>query len=360
MIRIDGAAGEGGGQTLRTALSLSLVTGQAFRIENIRAKREKPGLLRQHLTAVLAAAEVGSAEMVGASLGSKTLEFAPGKIRPGNYQFAVGTAGSSTLVFQTILPALMTASGPSQITLEGGTHNMQAPPFDFLQKTFLPLLARMGPRVSVTLERYGFYPAGGGRFVAEIEPSERLASLVLTVRGPVTERRAVAIVANLPRNIAQRELDMVAHHLNWPADALEILETRESPGPGNVVIIEIGEGTFKEVFTGFGRLGTSAEKVASEAAGEAQAYLASSAMADEHLADQLLLPLALAGGGVFTATKLSLHARTNMEVISLFVGVKFEARKMGDAIQLEVKPGAQMNGTGNQLSRTVAHLRERG
>jgi RNA 3'-terminal phosphate cyclase (ATP) len=336
MIRIDGASGEGGGQMLRTALSLALVTGKPFRIENIRARREKPGLLRQHLTAVLAAAEVGSAKTDGATLGSKTLEFVPGKIRPGNYRFAVGTAGSSTLVFQTILPALMTASGASRLTLEGGTHNTQAPPFDFLQKTFLPVLSRMGPKVTVNLERYGFYPAGGGRIVAEIEPCEKLSPVVLTVRGAVAHRRVVAIVANLARSIAQRELDTASHHLNWPADMLEILETKDSPGPGNVVMIEIGDSAFTEVFTGFGRLGASAEKVASEAAGEARAYLASRAVADEHLADQLLLPVALAGAGAFTATKLSLHARTNIEVISLFLPVQFDTENGDDFVRVEV------------------------
>jgi len=338
MIRIDGASGEGGGQMLRTALSLSLVTGQPFRIENIRAKREKPGLLRQHLTAVLAATEVGGAKTVGATLGSKVLEFVPGKIRAGEYRFAVGTAGSGTLVFQTILPALMTALGPSRLTLEGGTHNTQAPPFDFLAKTFLPLLSRMGPKVSVNLDRYGFYPAGGGRFVAEIVPCERLSPLVLMERGEMTHRRVTAIVANLARSIAQRELDTASHHLNWPADTLEILETKDSPGPGNVVMIEIGSAAVTEVFTGFGRIGASAEKVAAEAAGEARAYLASRAVADEHLADQLLLPFALAGSGAFTATKISLHARTNIEIISLFLPVHFATEKSDDFVRVELTP----------------------
>src|SRR5580700_3526091 len=166
MIRIDGSSGEGGGQILRSSLSLSLVTGKAFRMENIRAKRERPGLLRQHLTAVLAATEIGSAQVEGASLGSQTLTFIPGSVRPGNYRFVIGTAGSGTLVLQTILPALMTANEPSQITIEGGTHNMHAPPFDFLEKVFLPIINRLGPKITVNLARYGFYPAGGGCFTA--------------------------------------------------------------------------------------------------------------------------------------------------------------------------------------------------
>ena len=168
MIHIDGSTGEGGGQMLRSALSLSLVTGKGFRMENIRAKREKSGLLRQHLTAVLAACEIASAQVEGATLGSKTLTFTPGSVRSGNYRFAVGTAGSGTLVFQTILPALMTASGRSEITIEGGTHNMQAPPLDFLQKAFLPVVSRASVQRS--------------RFVLKSTGSIRLAVAVLSPR----------------------------------------------------------------------------------------------------------------------------------------------------------------------------------
>ena len=319
---------------LRTALSLSLVTGQTFRIENIRAKREKPGLLRQHLTAVLAAAEIGVAKVAGAVLGSKTLEFSPGKIRAGEYRFAVGTAGSATLVLQTALPALLTASGPSRLVVEGGTHNRQAPPFEFLQKSFLPTIERMGPKVNVTLERYGFYPAGGGKITAEIEPCEKLGTLELHERGEIARRRGVAIVANLARQIAQREIDTAGRALGWAAESFEIVETKNSIGPGNIVFIEIASASVTEVFTGFGRLGASAEKVASEAAGAARTYLASRATADEHLTDQLLLPMALAGAGRFTATKLSQHARTNMEVIAEFLPVKFMVTKHEDFVEV--------------------------
>src|SRR5882762_6595662 len=158
MITIDGSEGEGGGQMLRSSLALSLVTGQPFRIERIRAKRQKPGLLRQHLTAVEAAKAVGCAEVVGASLGSQTIEFRPGPVTPGNYRFAVGTAGSATLVLQTVLPSLLTASGPSTLTLEGGTHNPLAPPFDFLDRSFLPAIRQMGASVELELRNPGFYP----------------------------------------------------------------------------------------------------------------------------------------------------------------------------------------------------------
>src|SRR5436305_3346353 len=190
MLTIDGSEGEGGGQILRTSLALSLVTGQPFRMERIRAKRQKPGLLKQHLTAVEAAKTVGCAEVEGAALSSQTLEFRPGPVTPGNYRFAVGTAGSATLVLQTLLPALLTAAGHSTPTLEGGTHNPMAPPFDFLQKSFMPLIHRMGPSVELKLRRPGFYPAGGGQFHARIEPVKKLSRLDLFDRGSVRCRQA--------------------------------------------------------------------------------------------------------------------------------------------------------------------------
>jgi len=324
MIRIDGSFGEGGGQILRTSLSLSLVTAKAFRIENIRAGRERSGLLRQHLTAVLAAAEVCGAELEGATLGSTALTFSPGKVRAGEYRFAVGTAGSGTLVFQTVLPALMLAAEPSRFTIEGGTHNTAAPPFDFLARSFLPLLERMGPRVQLEFERYGFYPAGGGRFCAEIEPCSALKPLHLGERGDIVSRRILAVVANLPGHIAVREIETAANMLNWSKDWGKIDQTRNSAGPGNIVMIEIGSSDVTEVFSAFGQVGVSAEKVASGAARDAREYLVSRAVAGEHLTDQLVVPLALAGAGSFTAQKINLHARTNMEVISHFLAVRFD------------------------------------
>ena len=325
---------------LRSALSLSLVTGKPFRMENIRAKREKSRLLRQHLTAVLAASEVGSAQVEGATLGSKTLSFTPGPVRPGCYRFAVGTAGSATLVFQTILPALMTACGRSEVTIEGGTHNMQAPPFDFLQKAFLPVIHRLGPRIEIRLEKYGFYPAGGGRLTATVEPCERLSSICLLERGEIDRRAAVAIVANLPRSIAQREMDTIAKLLNWDAGLIEVVETRDSAGPGNIVLIELAGRNVTEIFCGFGRVAASAETVASEAADAARSYLVSGAAAGEHLTDQLLLPFALSGGGVFTAEKLNLHARTNMEIIRSFLPVNFVTEQEGPLVRVQIESQA--------------------
>ena len=206
MILIDGSEGEGGGQILRTSLALSLVTGQPFRLENIRAGRQKPGLLRQHLTAVEAATTVGAAEVIGAALGSKTLEFRPGAVTPGNYRFAVGTAGSATLVLQTVLPPLLTANAISTLTLEGGTHNPFAPPFDFLARCFAPLIQRMGPTIELELRRPGFFPAGGGKFHARIEPVKRLARFDLLERGPLRQHRARVIISKIPTHADHRKI----------------------------------------------------------------------------------------------------------------------------------------------------------
>lgn len=329
MITIDGSLGEGGGQILRTSLALSLVTGQGFRIQNIRAGRQKAGLLRQHLTAVEAAAKVGNAAVDGAALGSKELEFKPGKVRHGDYRFAVGTAGSATLVLQTVLPALIIGKEPSRLTLEGGTHNPHAPPFDFLDRAFLPLLNRMGPQVSAKLERAGFFPAGGGRFTVEITPVERLAPLDLQNRGESKGRSARAIVSNLSSGVANRELKVVSEKLGWPRECLHVEEV-ESNGPGNAIILELAFEHITEVFTGFGERGVLAETVAEQVIGEVRDYLASGVPVGGHLADQLLVPLALAGSGSFLTGKLSRHTRTNIEVISKFIPVAFQPEESGD------------------------------
>jgi len=323
VIHLDGSAGEGGGQILRTALGLSLVTGTPFTIDRIRAGREKPGLLRQHLTAVQAAAEVGKAEVRGAAIGSRVLTFRPGPVTPGTYAFSVGTAGSATLVFQTVLPALLTASGPSSVSFEGGTHNAWAPPYDFLEKAFLPLLARMGARVSTKLERRGFYPAGGGRFAVRIDPCTRLERLDLVERGRIRARRGTAVVASLSPGIAERELKVLERALSIDRTCLKAVEDRESAGPGNVVHVEVESEHVTELFTGFGEKKLSSEMVGRRLAEEVDLYLKSGAPVGEYLADQLLIPVALAGGGSFVATPLSPHSTTNMDVIAQFLPRKF-------------------------------------
>ncbi len=325
MLTIDGSQGEGGGQILRSSLGLSLVTGKPFTIANIRAKRAKPGLMRQHLTAVNAATEVGQAGVTGAALRSTELTFEPGAVRPGEYRFAVGTAGSATLVLQTVLPALLCAPGPSVLRLEGGTHNPWAPPFDFLAKAFLPLVNRMGPTVRAELVRPGFYPAGGGEFRVTITPAAAaLAPVELLKRGKTKRVRATAMVASLPRHIAERELRVVADKLGLKSKDLFVDEVSGSRGPGNVVTIEVECEHLTEVFTGFGERQTRAETVADKAAQQARRYLAKDAAVGEYLTDQLIIPLALAGSGAFRTLGLSRHAQTNIEVIEKFLDVKFE------------------------------------
>jgi len=329
-LNLDGSAGEGGGQILRSALGLSLVTGTPFTIDRIRAGREKPGLLRQHLTAVQAAAEIGKAQVSGAAIGSRVLTFRPGAVSPGAYSFSVGTAGSATLVLQTVLPALLTASGPSTLSLEGGTHNAWAPPFDFLEKAFLPLLARMGARVSVKLERRGFYPAGGGRFTAAIEPTSRLERLDLVERGKIRAQRGSAIVARLSPGIAQRELKVLERALSMDRTRLKVVEDRDSAGPGNVVQVEVESEHVTELFTGFGEKRVSAEAVAEKLAKEVREYLEAEVPVGEYLADQLLIPLALAGAGSFVTSPLSPHSTTNIGVIEQFLSRKFQVDKSSE------------------------------
>lgn len=321
LLTIDGAQGEGGGQILRSSVALALVLGRPVRIERVRAGRRRPGLLRQHLTAVRAAAEIGEGSALeGAELGSTTVVFRPGVARGGEHRFAVGSAGSATLVLQTILPPLLLTPEPSSLVLEGGTHNPMAPPFEHLARAFLPLLARMGARVVAVLERHGFYPAGGGRLRVQVEPAAggRLAPLELLERGGLRGARARAVVANLPRHIAERELGRVRKTLGVADAALELAEV-ESAGPGNVLSLELESDRLTEVVTGFGEKGVRAERVADLAIREAQRYLRSPAPVGEHLADQLLLPLALAGGGAFRTLRPSSHLRTNVAVVRAFL-----------------------------------------
>ena len=358
---IDGSAGEGGGQILRTSLSMSLVTGRAFRIERIRAKRKRPGLMRQHLTAVRAAADTCGARIAGDEMGSQTLTFLPGPVTPGRFHFAVGTAGSSTLVLQTVLPALAVGREPSLLILEGGTHNTHAPPFDFLEQTFLPLLSRMGARVEAHLDRRGFYPAGGGRFTAVVHPCSALDRLDLMERGEIRKRSARALISQLPANIGERQIAVVGRDLSWRTDeadeAIEANETNEaneadeaneaneanvanelseattvdcslqvetvenSPGPGNVVLITLGSDAVTEIFAGFGERGVKAEQVAAQAAQQALDYLSADVPVGRHLADQLLVPMAIAGGGRFRTLPPTLHTQTNIEVLKHFVDI---------------------------------------
>jgi RNA 3'-terminal phosphate cyclase (ATP) len=243
----------------------------------------------------------------------------------------VGTAGSATLVLQTVLPALITAPHPSNLRLEGGTHNPFAPPFEFLLRCFAPLMERMGVKIGLELERPGFYPAGGGVLRARIEPPERLAGFELTERGDLRQRKVTAAVSRLPRSIARRELDTAQRELSWDPRLFHTEVITNSRGPGNVLTIEMRFQNVTEVITGFGMKGLRAETVASRAAKAARRYLASAAPVDRQLADQLMLPLALAGEGRYVTMEPTPHSHTNADVIRQFLDNELVIRQRADA-----------------------------
>lgn len=324
MIELDGSQGEGGGQILRTSLTLSVITGTPFRVTNIRANRAKPGLMRQHLVAVQAAAQVCGAEVSHAEVGSSSLEFRPGGIKAGNYKFSIGTAGSSTLVLQTLLPALLFADTPSTVLVCGGTHNPMAPPAQFLQRAYGRVLDMMGARVDIQLRRYGFYPAGGGEVLASIEPCAQLRQVELIERGELRNAYSEAIIASLPGAIAERELQLVGERLGWTEAQLKVIELPRDQGPGNAVLITLDYEGITEVFTAIGEKRVRAESVAEAVVAEVEDYLSSTAAVGEHLADQAMLPMALAGGGQFTMHRVSQHAITNADVINRFLPVQID------------------------------------
>ncbi|WP_028603866.1 RNA 3'-terminal phosphate cyclase [Ottowia thiooxydans] len=344
MIEIDGSAGEGGGQILRTSLALSMCTGQPFALTKIRAGRAKPGLMRQHLTCVNAATEICGAEVHGAELNSQTLSFRPGQVRAGNYNFNVGTAGSCTLVLQTVWPALLMADAQSHLKLGGGTHNPMAPPFHFLERSYAPLLRRLGANAELKLRRLGFYPAGGGEIEVVIKPAiNELEPFDLNDRGAEVQAHAECLAPALNRSIARRELEQLGASLGWSEDQLRVAPARQNEGPGNALMATLAYEQVTEVFTAFGEKGVSSEKVARNVAQEVSAYQASDAALGPHLADQWALPLALAVGkrqraAAYTCTELTLHAKTNFEMVERFLPVKFLTTPIKGGWQVRVQP----------------------
>lgn len=319
IIQLDGT--DGGGQMLRTALSLAMVTGQPFRMTNIRGKRPKPGLMRQHLTCVKAACEISDGTADGAEIGSTELVFRAGKIRGGSYQFAIGTAGSTSLLFQTLLPALLHAEGPSTLRLEGGTHNPLAPPFEFIDRVFLPVLRKMGADATVTLVQSGFAPVGGGIMECVIQPSGNLTPFHLHDPGDLKSTNLRVPVRNLPISIAGRVLDAAIAQYPCGDATVEIRE----PGPGRGVCC-LYEAVFEnitELTSTFGETNVTAERVGKRAAKNLHDFIGSGSGVGRHLADQLLLPMALAGGGSFTTMVPDDHVPTNISVIEKFLTVRF-------------------------------------
>lgn len=340
MLVLDGSLGEGGGQIVRTALTLSMITGTPVTIENVRAGRSKPGLLRQHLAALRAAQAVASAEVTGDELGSRAFTFRPKSVRAGAYRFDVGSAGSAMLVLQTVLPALLFADAPSNIEVCGGTHNPFAPPYPFFADTYLPLLARMGANVRTALDAVGFYPAGGGRVRIDIEPTKKLDELVLLDRGAIRARRIRVISARVPHHVAEREIATLTQILDWhDADARP--ETVASEGAGNVLLAIIEGEHVTETFSAFGERGVRAEQVAAKVAREVRMYLDANVPVGEHLSDQLVLPMALGSGGAFRTVTPSDHLRTHVDLLRRFLDRRIDLREEGNgAHRVEIAPNA--------------------
>lgn len=324
MIEIEGSYGEGGGQIVRTALGLSCLFRKPFMIYNIRKGRKKPGLMPQHLTSVNAARLISGATVEGDSPGSTELTFSPRVPQGGTYSFDIGTAGSTSLVLQTVLPALLFAGRISSVTLMGGTHVPFSPPFHFLLGVFVTFLERLGVRVQLSIETYGFYPKGGGRIRADIFPAQRIGSLDLIERGEVGSLTGCSGVGGLPISIAARQQSAALARISASAGELAnktAIDTITVPtyGQGTFVYLECRSGSSRAGFSALGARGKNAEAVGDEAAGELITYYRSGAALDRHLADQIVLYLALSRhGSAFTTETVTSHLLTNLWAIGLF------------------------------------------
>ena len=325
MLYLDGSYGEGGGQILRTALSLATLLGQPLRLENIRAGRAKPGLRPQHLTAVRALAQVTRAEVAGAELGSQALTFRPGPPRPGHYLFDVaektGSAGSVTLIAQALLPPLLKGGQPSTLVLKGGTHVPWSPPAHYVQHVFLPALAQMGVQVKMTLDRWGWYPRGGGETHWEISPAPTLLGVDWRTPAPATAFRALSAASGVPEHVSRRQALRLKERLgeDLPVEVVQAL----SPDPGSLVFLWGPRAGFDAL----GARGKRAEAVADEVAEAYLNFRQRQAAVDRHLADQILLYLAQAqGSSHLTTAEITSHLLTNLWVIEQFLGPSFKVK----------------------------------
>ncbi len=321
MLRIDGAYGEGGGQILRTSLTLALLTGKAFELINIRAKRPKPGLRPQHLTCVKAAQKIGHAEVQGARVGSLYLRFVPQDIKAGDYRFDVGTAGATGLVFQTVALPLAHAGG-GRLLLRGGTHVPYAPCFHYLDLVYKPLVARLGYEFMLELLVYGFYPQGGGEFLARVGPRKSPGPLVLS--GPFSPQRIEVysvVTADLPGHILKRQAQTAVRLLEQAGFRPEArLEQVKSKSTGTMVFVYAEEGLKRAGFMALGKKGKPAERVAAEAVKALLDFLKTGAALDPYISDQILLPAVLSGVEVaFESARLTRHFFTNLWVIRQFL-----------------------------------------
>jgi RNA 3'-terminal phosphate cyclase (ATP) len=337
LIEIDGSFGEGGGQILRSSLSLSMYIQQPVSINNIRAGRKKPGLMRQHLTAVKAAAEICDAQVIGAEISSLKLYFDPGKVKSGHFNFDIGTTGSTTLVLQTILPVLMLADCESSISLGGGTHNEFSPPVDFLNHSFFKQLKKMGSDVNINIGKFGFFPVGGGKIDVNIKPSNNLNRIEIMNKGTHRSKKAIAYSSLIRESIGQSEMKIIQKKLGW--NEVNCTSTMvDSPGPGNVVVLIDENENSTEVFTGFGRRNYKLKNVIDDVLREYSEYVDSDIPVYKYMADQLIIPMALAGGGSFVTTEPTLHTMTNIEVVKKFLRIEIVVEKISDK-QYQIRIG---------------------
>ncbi len=328
MLRIDGSYGEGGGQILRTSLSLSVLAAQAIEIFNIRAKRKKPGLQAQHLVAVKAAEEISQAKVSGAKIGSKILRFEPKKIKFGRFEFDIGTAGSTTLVAQTILLPLSFSKHPSEVLIVGGTHNPLAPPFHYFSEVFLPMIEKLGIKAEAKLEKYGFYPKGGGRIRLFVQPIQKLVASDFLERGKIEEISGLSVVANLPFSIAERQKNALQSFLKNFSGINILAERVEALSAGTFVFLKV---KFENILAGFSSLGEKgkpAEKVGQEVAQQFSDYYQSEKVIDPYLADQIVLYLAISKKPfAFTVSKITNHLLTHIWLLEKFLDIKIKIDK---------------------------------
>jgi RNA 3'-terminal phosphate cyclase (ATP) len=321
MIQLDGSHGEGGGQILRSSLTLSLLTGIPFKLTNIRANRKPPGLRPAHMTAVKAAAEIGQARYKGGTVGSETLYFEPGDVQSGEYRFAIGTAGATGLVLHTLyLPLALRGTGPSRVTITGGTHVNTSPCHHYNAITWAGYLKKMRLSVQMEMPRAGFYPRGGGEIIAQIEPCTNIRPVRIMTREPLTTAGGFSVVADLPASIAERQAKQLRHRLKEMEVECHIPTENWSNGPCTVAAVIFRQAPVPTLFFGIGERGKPAERVADEAIEQARAYRDSGCPVDPHAADQILLPLAFAeGASEYRVSTITRHLTTNVDVIQQFV-----------------------------------------
>jgi RNA 3'-terminal phosphate cyclase (ATP) len=324
MIEIDGSHGEGGGQILRTALALSCLYRKPFRIVNIRRNRKKPGLQPQHLTGVRAAQAISGAKVTGDNTGSMELAFSPGEVKAGEYSFDVGTAGSTLLVLQTLLPPLFLAESESRITLIGGTHVPFSPSYHYVSDVFAPALAKLGLEVRLSIDSCGFYPRGGGKIHAEIQPAGKLLPLRNPERGRLREITGFSAVGRLPGSIAERQRKAAAETIRSgiggpaPGARIELLDV-PTPGRGTFLFLRAESENSVAGFTALGAIGKRAETVGEEAARYFLGYYSTDTALDPNLPDQIIPYLSRsAERSVFTTSRITQHLLTNLWVTGLF------------------------------------------